>query len=86
MSRRSEFQIYNAHAPAGTQVEKTFRAGEPVSTADISRREGQYTYAEGDEYIFMDQQTFEETRLPKDDWATFLKEGMVWGGGKQVGD
>ena len=60
-------------------MEKTFRAGEPVSTADISRREGQYTYAEGDEYIFMDQQTFEETRLPKDDWATFLKEGMVRG-------
>jgi len=61
----------------GTQVEKTFRAGEPVNTADISRREGQFTYAEGDEYIFMDQQSFEETRLPKDDWAVFLKEGMV---------
>ena len=65
---------------AGTQVEKTFRAGEPVSTADIVRRAGQFTYAEGEEYIFMDQESFEETRLVKDEWANFLKEGMVgWG-------
>ena len=62
---------------AGTQVEKTFRAGEPVSTADIVRRAGQFTYAEGEEYIFMDQESFEETRLVKDEWANFLKEGMV---------
>ncbi|GAX81425.1 hypothetical protein CEUSTIGMA_g8855.t1 [Chlamydomonas eustigma] len=61
----------------GSQVEKTFRAGEPVNSADISRREGQFTYAEGEEYVFMDQQSYEETRLKKDEWANFLKEGMV---------
>ena len=54
-------------------MEKTFRAGEPVSTADIVRRAGQFTYAEGEEYIFMDQESFEETRLVKDEWANFLK-------------
>ena len=62
---------------AGTSVEKTFRAGEPVETADIIRRQGQYTYLEGEEYVFMDQETFEETRLKRDEWANFLKEGMV---------
>lgn len=61
----------------GTAVEKTFRAGESVNGADLSKREGQFTYAEGDDYVFMDQETFEETRLKKDDWAQFLKEGSI---------
>lgn len=43
----------NRCGPAGTVVEKTFRAGETVNGADISTREGQFTYAEGDEYVFM---------------------------------
>lgn len=30
-------------------MEKTFRAGEMLNMADISKREAQYTYAEGDE-------------------------------------
>lgn len=61
----------------GGVVEKTFRAGEVLQTADISRRDAQFTYIEGDEYVFMDQETYEETRLKKDDWAKFLKEGSV---------
>mmetsp|Transcript_25999 Transcript_25999/g.56680 ORF Transcript_25999/g.56680 Transcript_25999/m.56680 type:complete len:222 (-) Transcript_25999:703-1368(-) len=62
----------------GTVVEKTFRAGEMVDSADVAKREGQFTYAEGDDYVFMDNETYEETRLKKDnDWAAFLKEGTV---------
>ncbi|KXZ55000.1 hypothetical protein GPECTOR_3g164 [Gonium pectorale] len=61
----------------GGVVEKTFRAGEPVNTADVQKRDGQFTYAEGDVYVFMDTETYEETRLKKDDWAQFLKEGTT---------
>ncbi|KAG2437767.1 hypothetical protein HYH02_011143 [Chlamydomonas schloesseri] len=61
----------------GGVVEKTFRAGEQVNTADVQKRDGQFTYQEGDEYIFMDTETYEETRLKKDDWAQFLKEGTT---------
>jgi translation elongation factor P/translation initiation factor 5A len=32
----------------GSTQEKTFRGGENVNLADVSRREGQFTYAEGD--------------------------------------
>lgn len=42
-----------ARLPTGNVVEKTFRAGEMVNSADISKREGQFTYAEGDTYVFM---------------------------------
>eukprot|EP00879_Flechtneria_rotunda_P023373 GHRR01024723.1.p1 GENE.GHRR01024723.1~~GHRR01024723.1.p1 ORF type:complete len:182 (+),score=18.72 GHRR01024723.1:109-654(+) len=31
--------------------EKTFRGGETVSLADVSRREGQFTYADGDQVL-----------------------------------
>jgi translation elongation factor P len=61
----------------GGVVEKTFRAGEQVNTADIQKRDGQFTYVEGDSYVFMDVETYEETRLPKDDWANWLKEGTT---------
>jgi elongation factor P len=61
----------------GGVVEKTFRAGEQVNTADIVKRDGQFTYLEGDDYVFMDTETYEETRLKRDDWANFLKEGTT---------
>lgn len=61
----------------GNNNERTFRAGETLNLAAVERREGQFTYAEGDNYVFMDNESYEETRLPKDDWAQFLKEGTT---------
>jgi elongation factor P len=40
-------------------VEKTFRAGEKVTDVRLERRPVQYSYADGELYYFMDQQTFE---------------------------
>lgn len=59
----------------GTVMERTFRAGEMVNAAEMSRRDCQFTYADGNSYVFMDLETYEETRLEKDDWAKYLKEG-----------
>lgn len=61
----------------GNTVERTFRAGEMVSTADVAKADAQFTYADGNEYVFMDNSTYEETRLERDEtWAKWLKEGM----------
>ncbi len=57
----------------GGVVERTFRAGEMLGIPDLARRQAQFTYAEGDTYVFMDQESYEETRLKRDDWANFLK-------------
>ena len=70
---------------SGNVQEKTFRAGEKVDTAEIERSDMQYTYSEGDTYVFMDMQTYEETRLERSDWAKFLKveetvNMVVWNG------
>jgi len=62
---------------SGNTVEKTFRAGEKVDAAEMNKSANQFTYMEGDQYVFMNLETFEEIRLPRDDaWAKYLKEGM----------
>ncbi|MGL5034203.1 MAG: elongation factor P [Microcystaceae cyanobacterium] len=63
----------------GNVIEKTFRAGENVPQANIEKLPMQHTYKDGDDYVFMDQQTFEEARLSKaqiGDRVKFLKEEM----------
>ena len=47
----------------GAQLEKTFRAGEKVEQAMIDKREMQYSYNDGSEYVFMDSQTFDQMNV-----------------------
>lgn len=50
----------------GAVVERTFRADEKVPQAIITRREMQYLYRDGDDFVFMDQQTFDQSSVPAD--------------------
>ena len=63
----------------GTIVERTFRAGEKIPRARLDKREMQYLYSSGDEYVFMDNQSFEQVTLSKEllgDGLKYLKENM----------
>lgn len=63
----------------GGVVERTFRAGEKMPRAVLDKREMQYMYADGDEYQFMDNESFEQTHILKNqlgDAVKWLKEGM----------
>jgi len=63
----------------GSVVEKTFAAGEKVPKAHLDRNEMQYLYHDGDHYIFMDVNTFEQSPLSEEqigDQKKFLKENM----------
>ncbi|MFZ4667187.1 MAG: elongation factor P [Prochlorotrichaceae cyanobacterium] len=51
------------NAQSGSVVEKTFRAGETVPQATLEKRTMQHTYVEGDDYVFMDMESYEESRL-----------------------
>ncbi len=67
---------------SGAVVERTFNAGEKVPRAHIERKDMQYLYASGDEYSFMDNETFEQVSLTGQelgDALNFLKENMVIG-------
>ncbi|MWC29231.1 elongation factor P [Paenibacillus sp. MMS18-CY102] len=64
----------------GNTVERTFRAGENIGRAQIDNRAVQYLYNSGSEYTFMDNETFDQFNLEKDqlEWElNFLKENMT---------
>ncbi len=64
----------------GAVVERTFNAGEKMPRAHVDRHEMQYLYANGDEYSFMDTETFEQVSLTSTelgDALHFLKENMT---------
>ncbi len=48
----------------GAQLEKTFRAGEKVEQAMIDKREMQYLYNDGTDYVFMDSETYDQLNVP----------------------
>ena len=64
---------------SGSVVEKTFRAGEMLPQAVLEKSTLQHTYMEGDDFVFMDMGSYEETRLTAKqigESRKYLKEGM----------
>jgi len=62
----------------GAVIERTFRADEKLDQAIIDKRDTQFLYQDGDDYVFMDQTTFDQTSVPLatlGDAANFLKVG-----------
>lgn len=63
----------------GNVNEKTFRAGEKVGKAQIDNKRMQYLYANGDDHVFMDNESYEQIELPAkqiEEELKFLKENM----------
>ncbi len=48
----------------GKVVDKTFNAGVKVETASVDRRDMQYLYRDGDSWVFMDNNSFEQFPVP----------------------
>ncbi|WP_455377326.1 elongation factor P [Petrachloros mirabilis] len=64
----------------GNVLDRTFRSGERFEEPDLEEREMQFLYATGDDYTFMDTETFEQLTFEKQqlgDNADLLKENMV---------
>jgi len=62
----------------GAVIDRTFRADEKVVLAVIDKREMQFLYREGSDYVFMDNESYEQLHVPPDSMGAavdFLKEG-----------
>ena len=62
---------------SGKVVERTFNAGVKVDVASVDRREMQYLYREGNDFVFMDTQDYDQPRIPASvvgDAANYLLE------------
>ena len=65
---------------SGKVVDKTFNAGTRVETATVDRRDMQYLYKEGEDFVFMDLQTYDQLHVPDQTVgkaADYLLEGQV---------
>ncbi len=47
----------------GAVIDRTFRSGEKLQPADLEERHMQYLYADGDSYVFMDSQTYDQVSI-----------------------
>jgi elongation factor P len=56
---------------SGKVVDRTFNAGVRVEVATVDRREMQYLYREGEDFVFMDIQDYDQPHIPA---AVYLLE------------
>lgn len=64
---------------SGKTVDKTFNAGVKVETATIDRRDMQYSYMDGDLFVFMDTTTWEQINVTAEvvgDAKDYMLEGQ----------
>ena len=63
----------------GSMTEKGFITGARVEEANVERRKSQYLYNDGENYYFMDQESFEQFTIPVDIMAgqeKYLYDGL----------
>ena len=70
----------------GRVLERRFNIGEKLEDVRVERRPYQYLYADGNDDIFMNNETFEQVPINKElvTGAAFMKEGDVVGGGQDA--
>ena len=65
---------------SGKVIDRTFNAGVKVDVASVDKREMQYLYREGDDFVFMDMTDYEQPRIPAavvGDGANYLLENQT---------
>lgn len=64
----------------GSSLERTYHSGDRLQEANIASREGQFLYREGDHFIFMNTDTFEQYIINQTQLGNkqfYLKDGMI---------
>ncbi len=64
----------------GKVVDKTFNAGVKVETANVDKRDMTYLYREGEDFVFMDAETYDQIHVPEGtvgDGANYLLDNAT---------
>ncbi|MDP7653785.1 MAG: elongation factor P [Candidatus Marinimicrobia bacterium] len=64
----------------GQVVDETFRGGAKIKEVRLQAKNMQYLYSDGDSFVFMDMDTFEQLSIPDDvvgNVKAFLKDGIM---------
>jgi elongation factor P len=63
----------------GTMLNRTYRSGDTLESADVIEIKGQYLYRSGENYVFMDVANYEQYELTADqvgENTRFLQDGL----------
>ena len=74
------YSVRCRNVETGKQSEVRFRSGEKIDIIRVDEYEMQYLFMEGDFLVCMNQETYDQTHIPKilfADSLQFLQEGMV---------
>ena len=72
-------QIEIRDVKTGTKSQMKFRSDETVEQLRVEEKKMQYLFADGDQFTFMDQESYEQVAINRDmigDAADFLSDGM----------
>ena len=64
---------------SGKSIDKTFNAGTKVETANVDRRDMQYLYHDGTDYVFMDAKDYDQVNISAElvgDAANYMLENQ----------
>ena len=76
---RSYVQVELRELGVGTKLNERIRPDDTFEKATLEEKEYQFLYKEGDQYTFMDNETYDQISLNQDDIgdsAVFLQDGM----------
>jgi elongation factor P len=76
----AQVRIKLRNVKKGSTVEKSFQAGERWPRAQLDRRPIQFMYRDGDEFHFMEMESYEQFHLTADqldDAVNYMKDGMM---------
>ena len=76
----AQVRIKLKNVKKGSTVEKSFQAGERWPRAQLDRRPIQFMYRDGDDFHFMEMESYEQFHLSAselDDAVNYMKDGML---------
>lgn len=76
----AQIRIKLKNIKRGQTVERSFQAGEKWPRAYLDKRQVQFLYADGDDFHFMDTESYDQFTLTAeqlDDVRLYLKDGML---------
>ncbi|MEO6077698.1 MAG: elongation factor P, partial [Candidatus Andersenbacteria bacterium] len=78
-ARRPVINTIMKHLRTNQTREHTFQQSDRIEEADVQKMPHQYLYEQDGKYVFMNNETYEQSEIPKDiigDIARFLLEGQ----------
>ncbi len=77
---RAFYQVRMRNLRSGKNLEERFRSGETIDFLRVERRDYQFLYREGTDFVFMDNETYDQVNVSEKsmgDAGKFLKEGAT---------